>query len=143
VSDELLPDRWYAVDLPVLRAVVQGSLSEGSRLHQIAQETIADLGLDTREHVGPCLRRLHAGRYITTNGKDMFVMVTGVTEKALGLTGVYPNAEAERERLRAIIEAELERTAEGPERTRLESFLTAVSQGVAVGVINTWLKPYL
>ena len=141
MSDEALPDRWYAVDLPVLRAVVQESLSEGGRLHQVAQATIADLGLDTREHVGPCLRRLHAARYITTNGKDMFVMVTGVTEKALRLTGVYPNAEAEREQLRAIIEADLR--AHGRAARRLESFLTAVSQGVAVGVINTWLKPYL
>lgn len=140
--DDPLPDRWFAVDLPVLRAVVQESLSEGGRLHQVAQEEIVRLGLDSREHTGPCLRRLHASRYITTNGRDMHVMVTGVTEKALRLTGVYPNAEAERERLRAIIEAQM-KYAEGPERTRLEAFLAAVSQGVAVGVINTWLKPYL
>jgi transcription initiation factor IIE alpha subunit len=149
VPDDSLPDRWFSVDRPVLRAMVEAATVTGQHPHQAAGEEIARLGLD-RNELGASLRRLKSDRYITAERKrddpgDRFIIASGVTAKALRMFGVYPSAETELERLRAIIEEEIERAPEEEKGKliALRDALRDMGERVAVGVLSKLLERYL
>lgn len=140
--DDALPDRWFSVDLPVLVAIVEASLmgEVGLGLHGAAVGRADELGC--RREIPQCVHRLRAARYITTEGKPPFIRVSGVTERALRLTGVYPSAESELARLRAVIDDQIEHApeAERGKLIALRDALRDMGERVAVKVFSDWLE---
>lgn len=135
----MLPDTWYARDLPVLEACVS-LVDENPGIGATVPELSAASGV-TEDGVKAALRALEAAGLIgvlwglTSEG----VSVPRVAGEARRLAGAWPTPETAADRLVAALEAQIAATTEPEERGRLELLLAGVAgvgRDVLVAVLS-------
>ena len=139
--DGLLDDKWSSVDSPVLKAVVarmNAASYPAVQTYDIAEDT----GLDRAEVVRSVTRLVHAD-FIdaedasTEASKDW--TITGCSEKAQVITGVWPSPERLIARLEGELEKEIDDAPEGSAKHRKLSALLESLKNIAEGTTSAVL----
>ena len=128
---QLRPDRWFAIDLPVLCAVAE-TLDHGQAA------SVEDLhidGLDTPT-VAASLARLCRADFIVAAdgwvgfGGDTYVIATALTERGMRASGEWPTPENLSDRILAAVETAADSVPDPAARSRIKTAVATLGQGV-------------
>ena len=125
---ELLRDRWYARDLPVLRAVARlvDDPEHGGAPYLGA--VVPASGLPKPDVVAAAAALRTAGLVeVLTNYADEVVRFTGVSAQARKIVGLWPTPQSEWQRLREQLAARVEHAVTDVERARWRAMADAAS----------------
>ncbi|MGY2066610.1 hypothetical protein [Blastococcus sp. SYSU DS0619] len=127
--DGLLPDTWFARDLPVLRAIARlvDEPKHGGAPYLLGS-VVPGSGLPKAEVIAAAKALASAG-YIEplTNHAGDIVRITAISAEARRLTGLWPTPQGEWERLLEQLAARAERAPTDVERQRWRAFADAAA----------------
>lgn len=133
---DLLPDTWQARDLPFLIEAVRG-VDNGEI---VRTEELADRAGLTPEDGQRAAAALHGAGYVEGVGVEEAsypLYITAVSSKARQLSGTWPSEDVGADRLAAALDALIERTSDGEQRSRLlrlREGLASAGRDVAVSM---------
>ena len=139
--DELLDDMWSSVDFPVLKAVV-ARMNAASYPAVQTFDVAGDTSFEHAEVVRSVTRLTNAGFLEAEDASTMASKdwtITGCSEKAQVITGVWPSPERLIARLEGELEKEIDEAPEGSAKHQKLSALLESLKNIAEGTTSAVL----
>jgi hypothetical protein len=126
---DLLPDAWFARDLPVLRAIARlVDTSEHGSSPYLLGAVVPASGLPKAEVIAAAKALVAAGyAEALTNHAGDIVRITGISAEARRLTGLWPTPQSEWERLTEQLTARADNAPSDVERQRWRALADAAA----------------
>jgi hypothetical protein len=128
IAPELMRDRWFSRDLPVLRAIARLIDDPTNGGAPYLGAVVPASGLPKPEVVSAAGALRSAGLVeVLTNYADEIVRFTAISDQARRIVGLWPTPQSEWERLREQLDARVANAVTDVERTRWQAMADAAA----------------